>query len=78
MKKMETTVYYTNISEDLMTAHNLVPTLQSTRFLEDRRQKYRNVDQGLLNTPAITSSEWKEANYLLRHLYTRVAAHGFH
>ena len=47
--------------EDLMTAHNLVPTLQSTRFLEDRRQKSRNVNQGLLNTPAMTSSEWKEA-----------------
>jgi hypothetical protein len=58
--------------EDLMAAHNLVPALQSTRFLEDRRQKSRNVHQGLLNTPAMTSSEWKEANYLLRHLYTRV------
>ena len=30
--------------EDLMAAHNLVPTPQSTRFLEDRRQKSRNVD----------------------------------
>ena len=29
--------------EDLMSAHNLVPTPQSTRFLEDRRQKSRNV-----------------------------------
>ena len=56
-------------------AHNLVPTLQSTRFLEDRRQKSINLDQGLLNTPAMTSSQWKEVNYLLRHLYTRVAAH---
>ena len=37
---------------DLMTPHNLVPTLQSTRFLEDRRQKSRNVDQGLLCTHA--------------------------
>jgi hypothetical protein len=46
--------------EDVMAAHNLVPTLQSTRFLEDRRQKSRNVGQGLLNTPAMTSSEWKE------------------
>ena len=62
--------------EDLMTAHKLVPALQSTRFLEDRGQKSRNVHQGLLNTPAMTSSEWKEANYLLRNLYTRVAAHG--
>ena len=61
-----------------MAAHNLIPTLQSTRFLEDRRQKSRNIDQELLNTPAMTSSEWKEANYLLRHLYTRVAAHGLH
>ena len=26
----------------------------------------------------MTSSEWKEANYLLRHLYTRVEAHGLH
>ena len=26
----------------------------------------------------MTSSEWKEANYLLRHLFTRVAAHGLH
>ena len=64
--------------EDMMAAHHLVPTLQSTRFLEDRRQKSRNIDQGLLNTPAMTSSEWKEANYLLHHLYTRVAAHGQH
>jgi hypothetical protein len=64
--------------EDLMTAHNLVPTLQSTRFLEDRSQKSRNVDHGLLNTHAITSSEWKETNYLLRHLCIRVAAHGSH
>ena len=64
--------------DDLMTAHNLVPTLQSTRFLEDRRQKSRNVDQGLLNTPEMISSEWKEVNYLLRHLYTRVANHGLH
>jgi hypothetical protein len=45
--------------EDLMAAHNLIPTLQSTRFLDDRMQKSRNVDQGLLNTPAMTSSEWK-------------------
>ena len=52
--------------KDLMTAHKLAPTLESTRFLEDRRQKSRNVDQGLLNTPARTGSEWKEANYLLR------------
>ena len=44
----------------------------------DRRQKSRNVHQGLLNTPAMTSSEWKEAKYLLRHLYTSVAAHGLH
>ena len=64
--------------EDLMAAHNLVPTPQYTRFLEDRRQKSRNVHQGLLNTPAMTSNELKEANYLLRHLYTRVAAHGLH
>jgi hypothetical protein len=62
--------------EDLMAAHNLVPTLQSTRCLEDRRHKSRNVNQGLLNTPAMTSSEWKEANYLLRFLHTRVVAHG--
>jgi hypothetical protein len=61
-----------------MAAHNLVPTLQNTRFLEDRRQKSRNIDQGLLNTPAMTSNEWKEANYFLRHLYTKVAAHGLH
>ena len=60
--------------EDLMAAHNLVPSLQSTRFLEDRRQKSSYIDHGLLNTPAMTSSEWKEANYL----YTRVAAHGLH
>ena len=26
----------------------------------------------------VRSSEWNEANYLLRHLYTRVAAHGLH
>jgi hypothetical protein len=64
--------------EDLMAAHNLVPTLQSTRFLKDRRQKSRIIDQGLLNTPAMTSSEWKEANYLLRHLYMGVAAQGLH
>ena len=31
--------------EDLMAAHNLVPSLQSTRFLEDRGQKSRNIDQ---------------------------------
>ena len=68
----------TTFIEDLMAAHNLVPNPQSTRFLEDRRQKSRNVHRGLLNTPAMTSSEWKEANYLLRHLYTRVAAHGLH
>ena len=43
--------------EDLMAAHNLVPTLQSTRFLEDRRQKSRTVDQGPLNAPAMRSSE---------------------
>ena len=64
--------------EDLMEAHNLVPTSQKTRLLEDRSQKSRNVHQELLNTPAMTSSEWKEANYLLRHLYARVAAHGLH
>ena len=73
-----TLAYTTFFIEDLMTAHNLVPTLQSTRILEDRRQKSRNEDQGLLDTPAITSSEWKETNYQLRHLYTRVAAHGLH
>jgi hypothetical protein len=61
-----------------MAANNLVPTPQSTRFLEDMRQKARNVHQALLNTPAMTSSEWKEANHLLGHLYTRVAAHGLH
>ena len=33
---------------------------------------------GLLKTPAMTSSKWKEANHLLRHLYTRVADHGLH
>ena len=64
--------------EDLMTAHNLVPTLQNTRFLEDRRQRSRNLDQGLLNTPEMTSSKWKEVNYLLCHLYTRVAVDGLH
>jgi hypothetical protein len=26
----------------------------------------------------MTSIEWKETNYLLLHLYTRVAAHGLH
>jgi hypothetical protein len=61
----------TFFEEDMKAAHNLVPTLQSTRFLEDRRQTSRNVDQGLFNTPAMTNSEWKEANYL----YRRVAAH---
>ena len=47
----------TTFIEDLMAAHNLFSTLQSTRFLEDRRQKSRNIDQGLLNTPAMTGIE---------------------
>ena len=64
--------------EDFMSAHNVAPTLQSTRFLEERGQRSRNIDQELLKTPAMTSSEWKDANYLLRNLYTRVAAHGLH
>ena len=59
-------------------SHNQVPTLQSTRFLEDRRHKSRNIKKGLLNTPAMNNSECKEVNYLLRHLYTRVAAQGRH
>ena len=42
--------------EDLMAAHKLVPTLQNIRFLEDWRQKSRNIDQGLLNTPAMTTA----------------------
>ena len=33
--------------EDMMAAHNLVPTLQSTRFLEGRRLKSSNIDKGL-------------------------------
>ena len=69
---------HTNTQHIHTYTHNLLPTLQSTRFLEDRRQKSRNVDQGLLNTPAMTGSEWKEANNLLGHLYTRVTAHGLH
>ena len=64
--------------EDLMAAHNLVPTMQSIKFLEDRRHKSRNMYHGLLNSPAMANNEWKEANYLLRHLYTRVAVHGLH
>jgi hypothetical protein len=31
--------------EDLMVAHNLTLTSQSIRFLEDRRQKTRDIDQ---------------------------------
>ena len=53
-----------------MAAHNLAPTPQSMILLEDRRQKVRDIDHGLLNTPEMTNSEWKEANYLLRYLYT--------
>ena len=64
--------------EDLIAVHNLAPTLQSIRFLEDRRHKARDIDHGFLNTPVMTNSEWKEANYLLHHLYMRVAAHGLH
>ncbi|KAJ4444009.1 hypothetical protein ANN_05798 [Periplaneta americana] len=62
----------------MMATHSLVPTPQSIRFLEYRRQKATDINHRLLSTPAMTNSEWKEANYHLRHLYTRVAAHGLH
>ena len=48
--------------EDLMAAHNLVPTLQSTRFLEDRRQKSRNIDQGLQHS--CNDKQWMERSQL--------------
>jgi hypothetical protein len=44
---------------------------------EDKKNRC-NVDQWLLSTPAMTTSEWKEANCLQRHLSTRVTAHGLH
>ncbi|KAJ4440776.1 hypothetical protein ANN_10622 [Periplaneta americana] len=61
------TTYFT---EDLMATHSLVPTPQSIRFLEDRRQTATDINHRLLSTPAMTNSERKEANYHLRHLYS--------
>ena len=47
--------------EDLMAAHNLAPALQSPRFLQDRKQRLRSIDHGILYTPPLTkTANWKK------------------
>ena len=64
--------------EDIRTCFNLPSTQAYEDVIIERRQKATAVPKEIMETDAMKTDVWKGPNFLLRHLYTRFAAHGFH
>lgn len=64
--------------EDIRTCFNLPITQAYEDVIIERRQKATAVPKEIMETDAMKTDVWKGPNFLLRHQYTRFAAHGFH
>src|SRR5690606_22826929 len=66
------------LTVDIKQLHSLPETLAYLRHKEEIEQKQNEVPYEFYSTPAMTTSEWKNAEFKLRHCLTRHACHGFH
>ena len=63
---------------EIAAKYNLPHTPAYEAHIRERSEKAEDIDQSFLLTPAMNTDEWKNPNFPLRHVFTRMAAHGFH